>query len=205
MTRISNMVATRTYHSELRAEQAEETRDRILDAAGRVMATGVANLSVPAVAREAGVSVPTVYRHFGTKAELLAELFPHAARRAGLDGIPDPSTVGDVRSFVRAVFGRLDALDDVSRAAFASPIADQVRHATMPSRLERIRALGKSIEPPLAKADLDRITRILAILISSSSLRTWRDHLGASPEQAADDIDWILRAAIAAATREVSE
>ena len=204
MTRITNHPA-RPYRSELRAEQAEETRDRILDAAGRVMATGLASLSVPAVAREAGVSVPTVYRHFGTKAELLAALFPHAARRAGLDGIPDPSTVGDVRSFVREVFERLDALDDVSRAAFASPIADQVRHSTMPSRVARIRALGKSIEPPLARADLDRITRILVILISSSSLRTWRDHLGASPEQAADDIDWILRAAIAAATREVSE
>lgn len=208
MKRIANgspNASARTYHSELRAEQATETRGRILDAAGRVMATGLASLSVPAVAREAGVSVPTVYRHFGTKAGLLAELYPHAARRAGLDGIPDPSTVGDVRGAVRAVFERLDALDDVSRAAFASPIADQVRHATMPSRFERIRALGKSVEPLLAKADLDRITRILVILISSSSLRTWRDHLGSSPEQAADDIDWILRAAIAAANREVAE
>ena len=204
MTRIASQPA-RAYSSELRAQHAEETRDRILDAAGRVMATGVASLSVPAVAREAGVSVPTVYRHFGTKADLLAELYPHAARRAGLDGIPDPSTVGDVRSAVRAVFERLDALDDVSRAAFASPVADQVRHATMPSRFERIRAIGKSVEPPLAKADLDRITRILVILISSSSLRTWRDHLGATSEQVADDIDWILRAAIAAATREVAE
>ena len=204
MTRIVN-TATRTYRSELRAEQAEETRGRILDAAGRVMATGVARLSVPAVAREAGVSVPTVYRHFGTKADLLAELFPHAARRAGLDRIPDPATVGDVRSAVRAVFERLDALDDVSRAAFASPIADQVRHTTMPSRFQRIRRLGESVEPPLTKADLDRITRILVILISSSSLRTWRDHLGSSAEQAADDIDWILRAAIAAANREVAK
>ena len=204
MTRIANMAA-RTYHSELRAEQAEETRGRILDAALRVMTTGLARLSVPAVAREAGVSVPTVYRHFGTKAELLAEMYPHAARRAGLDGVPDPSTVRDVRSAVIAVFERLDALDDVSRAAFASPIADEVRHATMPSRFKRIRALGESIEPPLTNADLDRITRILVILISQSSLRTWRDHLGASAEQAADDIDWILRAAIAAATREAAE
>jgi AcrR family transcriptional regulator len=197
MARITNK--PRSYRSDLRAEQAEETRGRILDAAGRVMATGVASLSVPAVAREAGVSVPTVYRHFRTKAELLAALYPHAARRAGLDAIPDPATVRDVRDAVRAIFERLDALDDVSRAAFASPIADQVRHATMPSRVERIRALGKSVEPPLSDADLDRITRILVILISSSSLRTWRDHLGATPEQAADDIDWILRAGIAAA------
>jgi AcrR family transcriptional regulator len=204
MTRIAN-TATRTYHSELRAEQAEETRGRILDAALRVMTTGLARLSVPAVAREAGVSIPTVYRHFGTKAELLAEMYPHAARRAGLDGVKDPSTVRDVRSAVIAVFERLDALDDVSRAAFASPIADEVRHATMPSRLKRIRALGESIEPPLVKADLDRITRILVILISQSSLRTWRDHLGASAEEVADDIDWILRAAVAAATRKVAE
>src|SRR5918995_3522630 len=118
MTRIAKP-AQRAYQSELRAEQAEETRRRILDAALGVMGTGLASLSVPAVAREAGVSVPTIYRHFRTKADLLAAMYPHAARRSGLDGIPDPSTVGDVRSAVRAVFERLDALDDVARAAFA--------------------------------------------------------------------------------------
>jgi AcrR family transcriptional regulator len=201
MTHISN-AGTRAYHSELRAEQAEGTRSRILDAALRVMSTGLASLSVPAVAREAGVSVPTVYRHFGTKADLLARMYPHAARRAGLDGVPDPSTVDDVKGAVRAVIERIDALDDVSRAAFASPIADEVRHATMPTRFARIRRLGESIEPPLSSADLDRITRLLVVLISQSSLRTWRDHLGVSVEQAAEDIDWILRAVIAAARSE---
>ena len=201
MTRIAKP-APRAYQSELRAEQAEETRRRILDAALRVMGTGLASLSVPTVAREAGVSVPTVYRHFGTKADLLAAMYPHAARRAGLDGVPDPSTVKDVRSAVLAVIERLDALDDVSRAAFASPIADEVRHATMPSRFARIRRLGESIEPPLSSTDLDRITRLLVVLISQSSLRTWRDHLGVSADQAADDVDWILRAVVAAARSE---
>jgi AcrR family transcriptional regulator len=204
MTRISN-ARSRAYHSELRAEQAEETRSRILDAALRVMAAGLASLSIPAVAREAGVSVPTVYRHFGTKADLLAEMYPHAARRAGLDRVPDPSTVGDVKGAVRAVIERIDALDDVSRAAFASPIADEVRHATMPTRFARIRRLGESIEPPLSSADLDRITRLLVVLISQSALRTWRDHLGVSAEQAAEDVDWILRAAIAAARSEEAQ
>ena len=201
MTRIANG-ATRSYQSELRAEQAEATRRRILDAALRVMHTGLARLSMPAVAREAGVSVPTVYRHFGTKADLLAQMYPHAARRAGLDRVPDPATVGDVKTAVRALVERLDTLDDVGRAAFASPIADEVRHATMPARFARIRRLGESIEPPLSTAALDRITRLLVVLLSQSSLRTWRDHLGVSAEQAADDVDWILRAAIAAAREE---
>lgn len=200
MTRIANK-ATRQYRSELRTEQAEETRERILDAAGRVMATGVASMSIPAVAREAGVSVPTVYRHFGTKADLLAELYPHVVRRAGLDRLPDPTSVRELRTTLRAAFERLDALEDLSRAALASPFADEVRHATMQSRFARIRKLGDSIEPPLSPEDQDRITRLLVILTSSTALRTWRDHLGASVDDAADDIEWFLNAAIASAHR----
>jgi len=190
----------RAYRSNLRAEQAEETRTRILEATMRLIGEGTASLSIPAVARDAGVSVPTIYRHFGRKADLLAALYPHVARRLGVDQVPDPASVGDVRGTVRAVFERVDSLDDLTRAAMASPGADAVRHATMPRRFERIRRLGDSIEPKLSDADLDRITRLLVILTSSSSLRTWRDHLGSSVDEAADDVDWVLRAAIAAAT-----
>ena len=201
MTRLANKAA-RSYRSDLRAEQAEETRGRILDAALRVMTTGVASLSMPAVAREAGVSVPTVYRHFGTKADLLAAMYPHAARRSGLDKVPDPTSLRDVRTSLRAIFEHMDSLDDMARAAFASPIADEVRHATMQSRFQRIRRLGDTIEPPLSKGDQDRITRLLVILTSSASLRTWRDHLGSSVDEVVDDIDWFLQAAIAATRKE---
>ena len=166
------------------------------------MTTGVASLSIPAVAREAGVSVPTVYRHFGTKAELLAAMYPHAARRSGLDQLPIPTSIGDLRTSLRAFFEHIDALDDMARAAFASPIADEVRHATMKGRFERIRRIGESVDPPLSKADQDRITRLLVILTSSGSLRMWRDHLGSSVDEAVDDIDWFLKAAIAATRKE---
>ncbi len=203
MTRLANKVA-RPYRSDLRAEQAEETRGRILDAALRVMTTGVASLSIPAVAREAGVSVPTVYRHFGTKAELLAAMYPHAARRSGLDKLPLPTSVDDLRTTLRAFFEHVDALDDMARAAMASPVGDEVRHATMKWRFERIRRIGDTIEPPLSDADQDRITRLLVILTSSASLRMWRDHLGSSVDEAVDDIDWFVKAAIAATRKEKS-
>jgi len=198
MKRLANSRA-RAYRSNLRAEQAEETRTRVLEATLRLMTDGMASFSIPAVARDAGVSVPTIYRHFGRKSDLLAALYPHVAQRLGVDQVPDPSSVGEVRDAVRAIFARLDALDDLTRAAMASPGANAVRHATMPSRYERIRRLGDSIDPRLSDADLDRITRLLVILTSSSALRTWRDHLGSSVDEAADDVDWILRAAIAAA------
>ena len=194
MTRITN--SSRSYRSELREEQAEETRARILDATLRVMTTGLATLSVPAVAKEAGVSVPTVYRHFRSKPELLTAVYPHAARRAGLDKIADPRSLDDLRPMAHAYLERLDSLDDASRAAMASPAASEVRHATMPTRYQRIQRVADSIEPKLRKADRDRITRLITVITASASLRMWRDHLGLSVDEVAKEIDWIVRAAI---------
>ncbi|MDQ2689466.1 MAG: TetR/AcrR family transcriptional regulator [Chloroflexota bacterium] len=193
---------TRAYRSELREEQADATRARILDATIRVMATGLASLSIPAVAREAGVSVPTIYRHFGAKSELLAAVYPHAARKAGLDTIADPRSLDELRPAVRALVDRLDGLDDLSRAAMASPGASEVRHATMASRYERLQRIAASIDPKLRKRDRDRITRLLAVLLTTSSLRMWRDHLGLSVDEVADEVDWIVRTAIAGLERE---
>ena len=198
MTRIVNV--ERPYRSQLREEQAEGTRERILEATLRLTASGLASLSIPAVAREAGVSVPTIYRHFRTKGALLSAMYPFAARRTGLDAVPDPTSVEELRAAIRAYIERLDGLEDMARAAYASPIADEVRHATMRSRVQRIERVADSVKPKLRKVHRDRITRLLVVLTSSSALRMWRDHLGASVEEAADDIEWVVRAAIAAAT-----
>lgn len=188
----------RPYDSRLRAEQARQTRERILDAATRVIASGIANVSVPAIAQEAGVSVPTVYRHFRTKTDLLAAVYPHVARQTGLDRLPDPTSLDDLREGIRRIFEHVDAFDDLARAAMASPGAAEVRHATMPSRLARIRRVADSIEGDLSESARARITRLLTVLTASASLRMWRDHLGSSVDEAADDIDFAIRAAVAA-------
>jgi AcrR family transcriptional regulator len=208
MSRIATSSATarsrastaRPYDSQLRAHQAEGTRARILDAAVRVMAAGIASLSIPAVAREAGVSIPTVYRHFGTKGELLAAVYPHVVRRAGLNQLVPPRTLDELRDGVRTMFEQVDSFDDLARAAMASPAAAEARQLSMPDRMAQIRRLADSIEPKLTAPDRDRISRLLAVLVASSSLRMWRDHLGSSVDEAADDIDWVVRAAIAAST-----
>jgi AcrR family transcriptional regulator len=200
MTRIANSVG-RAYRSELRAEQAEETRARILDATLRVIARGIASVSIPAVAREAGVSVPTVYRHFGTKQDLLAALYPHAVQRAGLADLVPPRSVDELRDGVRAYFDQVDSFDDLARAAMASPASEEVRRLSIPDRLALTRRLADSIVPRLPDADRDRIARLLMVLLSSSALRTWRDYLGSSVDEAADDVEWVVRAAIAAARR----
>jgi AcrR family transcriptional regulator len=198
MTRIAND-ARRTYRSQLRAQQADETRGRILDATVRVMAGGIASVSIPAVAREAGVSVPTIYRHFQTKRDLLAAVYPHLARRAGFNEVVVPTSVDEFREMVRTIFDGLESLGDLARAAMASPAAEQARRINMPDRFAMSRRFAETIAPNVRKADRDRIARLMVVLTTSSAMRVWRDHLGSSVDEAADDVDWVLRAALASA------
>jgi AcrR family transcriptional regulator len=192
MTRIATE-SRRAYRSQLRAEQAEETRARILDATIRVMARGLATLSVPDVAREAGVSVPTVYRHFGTKQALLAAVYPHLAHRAGLAQLVEPKSVEDFREMVRNIFGRLHAMGDEARVAMTSPASEEARRMQMPARYAMSRRFAAAVMPAASEVERDRLARVLIILASSSAMRLWMDHLGSSVDEAADDVDWLIR------------
>jgi AcrR family transcriptional regulator len=59
-------------HLMARDDSSQETRQRIVDAvAALVTEEHPATISVPAVARRAGVSVATVYRYFPNKGQLL--------------------------------------------------------------------------------------------------------------------------------------
>ena len=131
MNRIANTEG-RAYRSELRARQAKDTRERILDATVRVMARGLASTSIPAIAREAGVSVPTVYRHFGTKRDLFAALYPHVVYRGAMAQLPLPESLDGFGPGLRKQFASLDAIGDMERAAMASPAGEEARRSNMP-------------------------------------------------------------------------
>ena len=61
----------RRYRSPLRAEQAQETRSALLEAASRLFTTrGWAATGMRDIAGLAGVATETVYSHFGSKSEL---------------------------------------------------------------------------------------------------------------------------------------
>jgi AcrR family transcriptional regulator len=62
----------RKYHSPLRADQAERTRQKVLEAAYRLFVErGYAGTTIAAVASEAGVSPETIYLALGGKRGLL--------------------------------------------------------------------------------------------------------------------------------------
>jgi AcrR family transcriptional regulator len=195
MNRITNVKRraprSRAYESPLREEQTEVTRQRILDGLVRTMGKGVAGLSVPAVAAEAEVSVPTIYRHFRTKADLVAALAPYLARKTGLMEVPDVGG-NDLGTVTRELYRRNEAMDAEVRAAMASQLGQEVRRRTMPERLTLIRTYVAERVPGVTGVELDRLTRVAMILMSSATMRAYRDYLGMKAMDAADDVAWTL-------------
>jgi hypothetical protein len=186
----------RPYQSSLREEQAQGTRERILEALVRTMANGLATLSVPAVAREAGVSVPTVYRHFGSKAGLLEALGPFVIAKAGLVPGAVPATLDDIDAPLREVFRNLDSMDATLRAAMTSQLGRDVRAAGMPWRRAIHRDPIRHSAPDLPEADIERLTDLSIVLTSSGAFRVYRDYLDMDPDQAAALAAWALRALV---------
>lgn len=91
-----------------RAEQVEETRQRIVDATVRLHTTvGPANTTITGVAEEAGVTRLTVYRHFPD----VESLFTACGQRwTELNPPPDPASwreITDVEARSRHALGEL--------------------------------------------------------------------------------------------------
>lgn len=88
---------SRPYYSPRRVEQAEATRRAILQAARKRFAEqGYQATTLQAIAREAEVSVPTIYAVFGSKAAILSAL----VKSAGADE--------DIRALARDAFTEPD-------------------------------------------------------------------------------------------------
>ncbi len=187
---------SRKYESDLREAQALATRDTILDAVVRVLAEGVDTLSIPAVAEEAGVSIGTVYRHFGDKAGLLNALVPYAGRRTGVAVESIPTTMTELEDVVRKVFQHFEDTDDLMRAAFASRIGRSVRVDGSKERFDLFRQTFRSVVPDLGPDDLEHIAKLGMVLTTSESYQQWKDRLGLTPTEAADEVMWALRNAI---------
>lgn len=73
-------------------DQRRQTRDLVLDAALRLFTEhGYLGVRVEDIAKEAGVSRATFYKHFAEREQVLAELFQ---RLLGDDSTPNPPTDG---------------------------------------------------------------------------------------------------------------
>ncbi len=185
---------TRRYDSSLREAQAQQTRERILEGLVRTMARGVAELSFPAVAKAAGVSLRTVYRYFPTKRELLAGLVAYADARTGSVHEPRPRSPDELADQVRRAYLALEAMDDTLRAAYASALGHGFRHdMELPRKHQLFAEALAPVTASLPEPERTYLLRIVQALGNRHTLRVFTDDLDLSAEEAGDTVAWLIR------------
>ncbi|MFC0406710.1 TetR/AcrR family transcriptional regulator [Roseomonas elaeocarpi] len=98
---------------------AERNRERLLEAASEVFNLGKAEGSLEAVARQAGVGIGTLYRHFPTREALFEAIYRREVQQlvALAEQLrKDPSSLGAVRRWVHALVGFISVKKGMSAA-----------------------------------------------------------------------------------------
>lgn len=195
----------RAYQSAARRQQVERTRARILDGLARTMARGITEVSVPAVAREAGVSVPTVYRHFPTKRALVEALPAHFIARLGSPPLEPPRDVAEMGALLRGLYRRVEGLDETLKAASVSPVAHDIREAFLPQRMEAIEHMLAPFTAGMGEEEQARLRNVVLVLSSSATVRAFGEYLHLSGAEAAEHVSWAIETLARGAAAKVAQ
>ncbi len=186
------MKERKPYQSQLRQERMEQTHDLILEGLIRTMARGAVTWSIPDVAREAGVSVPTVYRYFRTKKDLVQALSVYVLRRVGLNNMQLPHNPEDLISMARELYIRSEGMSEAFRMASLSELAQEVRKEGIPMRLKVIEDALAPVLPSFNEQNQLHLVHMVLLLTSSAMIRAFKDYLDLTGKEAADTVAWAI-------------
>jgi len=195
-SKIKTARKTRVYRSPLRDERAIQTRTRILDGLVQVMArNGIAELSIPLVAKEAGVSVPSVYRYFPTKRHLITALDEYAHQKGSftLDEFGPMETPEDVVRIVPLTFKRREAIESTLSAAMNSRLGYTMRRQEFAERAKHFSRALRAAAKHLSRKEQQWLTDVVFVLSSYSCVRAFRDYLDLDTEEAGKRVAWAIR------------
>jgi AcrR family transcriptional regulator len=196
-------VPTRSYHAPNRIAAAERTRQTILASAKvNFEDRGWARTTIPAIAGAAAVSPKTVEAHFGTKANLLAEVVAELSR-AYVD--PDaPKSFQEATSAIAALPHHAEyATPLLARSARIARAVDEAAPtdptvAEIAERMRRNYDYGANWAARIimdkrgiaADLTLEEATRVFRFAIDPATYRTLTGELGLDDDGVRE---WMLR------------
>jgi AcrR family transcriptional regulator len=187
-------MATRKYVSKLRSEQTKGTRERILSGAARITFLDATRLTHAAVARAAGVSERTVYRHFPCVAALHDAFSKYQERRFGRDlGVKISLDVVPI-SYERWP-DRIEstiALDYMVHEQKEPPLLTKSRR----KRYERLERALLEVVPGASQTQVRQLVLVFGALLSPEAFRRGKVLFRMDPRQVVPGPAWALRVLI---------
>ena len=184
-------MATRPYQQRARAEEAERTRMRIIEAVfQRLREAPAERVAIDRIARMAGVARSTVCAIFGSRSGLFDAVGRELAARSGYESLIDakyqPDARKQLRAGVRAASAMLAANRDIFRALHSMAQLDEEAVGGAVRRMEEERAAGMrrlaarlaeegQLREGLSVKDAEHVLWVLASFESFDSLFTGRD------------------------------
>jgi len=194
-------MGTRTYEQGARAEEAERTRMRIIEAVfTRLREAPAEPVSIDRIARMAGVARSTVYAVFGSRSGLFEAVGHELAMRSGysalLEAKEQPDARDHLRTGMRTASRMLASNRDIYRAlhSMAQLDGEAVGGAIATKEEERAfgmkRLAGRLAEQGVLRDDLsvEDAERVLWVLTSFESFDSLYSGKGMSTERVIEQL-----------------
>ncbi len=192
-------ISPRRYSSPLRERQALQTRDLILDALTDLLEAHRADeITTREIARTAGVSERTVYRHFPDREALLAGLSDRLHDLTGTDPLDDGAPAIPTWADLKAVAVRfMEASDEFHVVARAEALfnADPRRFsAATRAHSGRLHTVIAGAFTELDERDHQRLAAVVRCLLSAQAWLRMREEFGVPGEESGPMVAWVLDA-----------
>lgn len=176
---------TRAYTQTTRSDQTLARRRRIIEAVFTLIDRGsLGDVTLQGVAEEAGVSLKTVTRHFGSKEELLRQSMAEARSEEEHNR---EVQVGDLDAICRVLAQRYETMaEHIYRMGDAELTYPWLSDWVQMARESHLEWLGEVLAPWLPGRGREREDRLMC-LFSATEIRSWwtiRRRFGYSPERA---------------------
>lgn len=187
----------RSYDNSLREEQARQTRQRILEAVADMLAGSDGDgFSMARVAEAAGVSEPTLYRHFANRETLMAAVSVWLHERMRPPRVPE--SFSDAAASVLSLFEYFGEHADIVRASVVAGPHREIREHARQAREARIRALVEQHAPHLDARRVQALYALVRLLVRGETYVALTGEFGLSSDEAGEvtafAIDTIARA-----------
>jgi AcrR family transcriptional regulator len=155
---LSRPVKTRSYDNDRRAAGARRTQERVVETAHRLLLErGYAGMAMADLATEAGVSVPLLYKVFGTKPQLVKRVYDVL-----LAGDVDPVPVAE-RPALQALVADPDPRGKLARYAALGRAMSERAGPLVSSLLAAARAGEPELRAFAATIDRERLAGAAAL------------------------------------------
>lgn len=176
---------TRRYTQTTRRDQTLARRQQMIQAVFALIDRGsFGEVTLQGVADEAGVSLKTVVRHFGSKEDLLRLAMAEAR---GLEEDNRSVPVGDLDAVCRVLGERYEAMaEQIYRSGDVELSYPWFSDWVQMARRSHLDWLAAAFDPWLPPSGPEREDRLMC-LFSATEIRSWwaiRERFGYSPERA---------------------